>query len=135
MMGMCGIAKPFVLTVLTSKWADCIIVIQILCFAYMLSCVSDINLNILYAKGRSDLVLRLEIAKKTIAIVLLLLVLQYGIVAICLSRLLYSIIALYLNSFYTKRILNYEDKKNSSSFRCGGYAWKCAGRMRAVRTG
>ena len=107
MMGMCGIAKPFVLTVLTSKWADCIIVIQILCFAYMLSCVSDINLNILYAKGRSDLVLRLEIAKKTIAIVLLLLVLQYGIVAICLSRLLYSIIALYLNSFYTKRILNY----------------------------
>lgn len=107
MMGMCGAAKPFVLFLLTDKWADSIILMQILCVAYMFSCVTIVNLDLLYVKGRSDLVLRLEIVKKFIAISILLFSLQYGLVAICLGRLCYSFIALFLNTIYTKRLLNY----------------------------
>lgn len=107
MMCLCGMSKPFILFLLTSKWEDAIIIMQILCPAYLFTCVTSINLNLLYVKGRSDLVLRLEIIKKIIALSLLLFTLQYGLVAICIGRLCYSFIALYLNTLYTKKILNY----------------------------
>ena len=34
LMGLCGIAKPFVIFLITEKWADCIIILQILCFNF-----------------------------------------------------------------------------------------------------
>ncbi len=107
MMCLCGMAKPFILTILTEKWAGSIIIMQILSFAYLFNCITQINLNLLYVKGRSDLVLRLEIVKKIVAVTILIITLQYGIVAICWGRLVYSIFSLFVNTYYTKRILDY----------------------------
>ena len=116
MMCLCGMAKPFILTVLTEKWAGSILIMQILSFAYLFHCVTQVNLNLLYVKGRSDLVLRLEIVKKTIAVVILIITLQYGIIAICFGRLLYSLISLFANTYYTKKILDYGLYKQVKEF-------------------
>lgn len=110
-LGLCGIAKPLILLLLTEKWSGCIILLQILCFSYLWNCVVTVNLNLLNVKGRSDLVLKLEIIKKVIAFLILIISLSFDLIGICIGLVVYSLIALYLNTYYTKKILNYGFKK------------------------
>ena len=106
-LGVCGLARPLIISLITDKWLGCVPFIQILIFAYLCDGITIVNLNLLYVKGKSDIVLRLEIIKKTIAITLLFISVPYGIKAICLSQVLYGIIALILNTRNTKKLLNY----------------------------
>ncbi len=107
LLGLCGIAKPMVLVLLTEKWIGCVPYLQILCFAMLWDCVTQVNLNLLYVKGHSDWVLRLEIIKKSIAFTILFASLGFGMYVICLGKAVYSVIALYLNIYYTKKLFNY----------------------------
>lgn len=107
LMGLCGIAKPLVLFLITEKWAPCILLMQILCFAYLWDGIIRINLNLLYVTGRSDLVLRLEVIKKSVAFTILFISIFFGIIGMCVGRVVYSIAAFYMNTYYTKKILNY----------------------------
>jgi len=105
---LCGIAKPLVLFLLTDKWAPCITLLQILSITYIWDGIIKINLNLLYVKGRSDLFLRLEIVKKTIAVSILVISVFIGNLTIfCVGMTVYSCIALYINTYYTNKILNF----------------------------
>lgn len=105
MIGLLALAKPFVLFFLTEKWVGIVPILQILCIDWMLDHITLLNLNLLYVKGRSDLALKLEIIKKTIAITILLISIQWGIIGICWGRVLYSIIATIINTYYTKQLI------------------------------
>lgn len=107
LMGLCGCAEPVVRLLLTEKWLACVPLMQIICFSKLLNGVTVINLNLLYVKGRSDLVLRLEFIKKAIAFTILFISMFFNVTVMCYGLVLYSMIAAYLNSFYTKRILGY----------------------------
>ncbi|MCQ2067757.1 MAG: lipopolysaccharide biosynthesis protein [Bacteroidaceae bacterium] len=106
-LGLCGIARPLVVSLIGEKWSGCVPLLQILTFAYLCDGITIINLNLLYVKGKSDVVLKLEIIKKSIAVAFLLVAIRYGVTAICLSLVLYSFIALIINTRNTKKILNY----------------------------
>ena len=107
LMILCGCARPLVVFLLTDKWLACVPLMQIICFSKLLNGVTVINLNLLYVKGRSDLVLRLEFIKKSIAFLILFVSMFFNVTVMCYGLVLYSVIAAYLNSFYTKRILGY----------------------------
>lgn len=98
------IAKPLILLILTEKWTESIIYLQIFCFALMFDHITMINLNLLQVKGRSDLYLKLEIIKKTISIAILFISIPFGVTAICISRIIYSQIALFINTYYTGKL-------------------------------
>lgn len=105
---LCGISKPLVLFLLTEKWAPCIPLLQILSISYIWDGIIRINLNLLYVKGRSDLLLRLEIVKKAIAVSILVISIFIGNLTIfCVGMTAYSCIALYINTYYTNKILNF----------------------------
>ncbi len=72
MIGLAAVADPFIRSLLGEKWVEAIPFLQILCFALMWDHLSSLNLNLLYVKGQSNLVLRLEIIKKIIAVAILL---------------------------------------------------------------
>lgn len=110
-LGLCGVAKPLISILLSEKWIDCVILLQILCFCYLWNCITTINLNLLNVKGRSDLVLKLEMIKKSIAFTILFISLFFDLETICIGAAIYSFIAFYLNTYYTKRILQYGFKK------------------------
>lgn len=107
LLWLCGCARPLVSFLLTDKWLDCVPLMQILCFSLLVNGMTTINLNLLYVKGRSDLVLRLEIIKKTIAFAILFVSMLFNLKVMCYGQVLYSIIALSLNTIYTKKILGY----------------------------
>ncbi len=106
-MLMFGTAKPLILILLGEKWRGCIFLLQILCFKCLWECVIQSNLNLLYVKGRSDLILKLEVIKKSIAFAILAITLFFDLTIICIGQVIYALIALYLNTIYTKKILNY----------------------------
>jgi len=66
-------------------------------------------LNVLQVKGRSDLFLKLEIIKKIIGVVsiVLVLVLGLGISGLLWAQFVTSIISFFINSFYSKEMINY----------------------------
>jgi len=102
-----GISKPLILILLTEKWAACIPILQVVCFAYLCDGLTLINLNLLYVKGKSDLALKLEVIKKSIAVIILFISMNFGLMAICYGQVLYAFIALYINTHYTKKLLGY----------------------------
>ncbi len=106
-LSLCGVAKPLIVVLLTEKWVTCVPFLQILCFATMWDCVTRVNLNLLYVKGRSDWVLKLEIVKKTIAFSILVTSMFFNMYVICIGQAVYSIIAFYLNTHYTNKLFNY----------------------------
>lgn len=99
-----SISKPLILFLLGTKWEPAVVFCQILCFAWMFDHICVINLNLLQIKGRSDLFLRLEIIKKIISFAILCAAVPFGVMAICISRVIYSQIAVYINTFYTGQI-------------------------------
>ena len=101
---LAALAEPVIITLLTDKWANSIIYLQIFCFALMFDHICLLNLNLLQVKGRSDLFLRLEIIKKSISFTILMISIPFGVLTICLSKVLYTQIAVYINTYYTGKL-------------------------------
>lgn len=85
--------------------------LQIICTYGMLYPLHALNLNMLQVQGRSDLFLRLEIIKKIIAIGPLLLGIFVGIYLMLAGTLVTSLVAYYLNAYYSGPFLNYSIKE------------------------
>lgn len=73
--------------------------------------LNSINLNILKVKGRSDLFLRLEIIKKLMVTLALVIGVFYGIEGILIGQVITPIIAFIINSYYTDRFIGYSTKE------------------------
>ena len=94
-------ARPLVLLLFTEKWEQAIIYLQIFSFSIMFDHISTINLTLLQVKGRSDLFLKLELFKKTISITILFSAIPFGVIGICISKVIYTQIATLINTYYT----------------------------------
>lgn len=101
---LAAIAKPLILILLTEKWADCVIYVQLFCFAMLLDHITRLNLNLLQVKGRSDLYLRLEVIKRIVSIAIMLVALPFGVIYLCLSLIVYSVFAFFVNTYYTGKL-------------------------------
>lgn len=111
MMGLAFCAKPIVLLVLTEKWLPCVPYLQIFCVIYMFYPIHTANLNAIKAMGRSDLFLKLEIAKKTVGITLLLLTMNLGVMVMAYSLLISTLFSMIINSWPNKELLDYSFKE------------------------
>lgn len=100
-----GMARPLVLVVLGEKWLFSYTLIIPLCFTMMWFPIHAINLNLLQVKGRSDLFLKIEIAKKIIGVLILVIALPFGLTILCWGGVLNSIISLFLNTYYTGKLI------------------------------
>ena len=103
---LAALSKPVILLLLTDKWADSIIYLQLFCFAAMFNHLNTINLNLLKVKGRSDLYLKLEVYKKVTATLILFAAIPFGVLAICISKIIYTQVAIVFNTYYTGKLYN-----------------------------
>jgi len=107
MMGMAFTAEPLVRLVLTDKWLPCVPYLRIFCITYMFYPVHTANLNAINAMGRSDLFLKLEIAKKVVGMTLLLSTMWFGVMAMAYSLLISCVVSQIINSWPNRKLLNY----------------------------
>lgn len=102
-----AVAKPLIIVTFTAKWIPSIPILQVLCLSLMWYPIHLLNLDILKVKGRSDLFLRLEIIKKFVGVSILLVSSHFGVIGMCWGGVLSCYISLFINTYYTKKLLNY----------------------------
>lgn len=104
MFGICIIAKPLIATLLGPQWQGSAEFLSIISMALVLYPIHAINLNMLQVKGRSDLFLKLEVMKKVIITVILIITVPMGIKAMCIGMVISSYLALFINTYYTGKL-------------------------------
>lgn len=107
MMGLAFVGEPVIRLVYTEKWLPCVPFMQIFCITFMFYPVHTANLSAIKAMGRSDLFLKLEIAKKVIGLVLLVSTMWFGVMAMAYSLLISSVLSQIINSWPNKKLLHY----------------------------
>lgn len=107
MIGLAFCAKPIVQIVLTDKWLPCVPYLQIFCISYLFWPIHTANLNAIKAMGRSDLFLKLEVIKKIIGMILLLITMNISVMAMAYSLLISGLISQVINSWPNRYLLKY----------------------------
>ncbi len=100
-------ATEVVTVLLTEKWIDSVIFLQIFCLSYALWPIHTANLSVIKAYGKSDIFLKLEILKKAIGLTILLLVYDKGVHMIAASVLITGPISAFINWFPNSKNLSY----------------------------
>lgn len=107
MVGMAVCAESIVDIVLTNKWLPCVPFLRVFCISYMFWPIHTANLNAIKAMGRSDLFLKLEIIKKIIGVILLIITMRISVEAMAYSLLVSSVCSQIINSWPNRKLLNY----------------------------
>lgn len=107
MLCLAAIANPLIIVLIGEQWKDAILYLQIICFSGMIIPLHGINLNLLQVKGFSNLFLKLEIYKKIIIIIPIIVGVFYGVTAMLGVNVFVAFLSFILNSMYSKKIINY----------------------------
>lgn len=113
---LAALAEPLFQLLLPEKWWPAAAYLQLMCLAALLYPLHAINLNILQVKGRSDLFLYLELMKKAIVVVVLLVSVQFGVLGILVGQLVSSILCYLPNSYYSVQLIGYSVAEQLADF-------------------
>lgn len=100
-------AREFFLFLFGEKWLLSVPYFQVLAFASIVMPLSTYNLNILKVKGRSDLLLRLEVIKKSIGFIAVFAAVPFGIMPLVISYLVISYLFSFINMIVCGKLIDY----------------------------
>lgn len=107
LFGLAAIAHDLIVFLLTEKWLDSTIYLQIACISFVTLPIGMANIQAIKALGRSDIYLKLDIIKKIVGVTMLCVFLKEGVVAIAIAEALSNFIGLIPNVWPNKKLLNY----------------------------
>lgn len=107
MVGIAVVAQPLIILLYGARWVAAAPILSVLALGAALWPVHVLNLAAISAQGRSDLFFRLEIIKQVVSIALVLVFAHWGPLAIAWSVLVSGLFSAGLNTYYSKRLLDY----------------------------
>lgn len=109
MVGFMAVSDSFVRVLLTEKWMPASIYIKIFCITYAFNIVQTGNLQTIRAIGRSDIILKLEIIKKSLYFVVILLALIFAKSpeGLALATIINTCIATVVNTTPNRKLIGY----------------------------
>ncbi len=109
MAGLAGVAAPLVGLLLTDKWLPCVPYLQIYCFTFAFHPVHMCNLQAINAMGRSDIFLKLEIIKKSIGLLSLVIAVFCfdSPIAIAMTGVFTAFTSCFINAYPNKKLIGY----------------------------
>ena len=107
MAGLAACATPLVRLLMTEKWLPSVPYLQIFCIIYAFFPLHTANLNAIKAVGRSDTFLVLEVIKRGLELVILLITMRYGVFPMVLGLLISELASQGINAWPNKKLLNY----------------------------
>lgn len=102
-----AVSEPLFYCLIGPKWHTAATFLPLICIARSIYPLQAINLNMLKVQGRTDIFLYLEIAKKSILLIPLFIGAFIGIYWMLIASIGTSIIAFFLNSYYSGKALHY----------------------------
>lgn len=107
-IGLAASAETVVRLLLTDKWLPCVPFLQIFCITYGFWPIHTANLNAIKAVGRSDIFLKLEIIKKVIGVISIVVSVPFGVMPMALAYLATSPISAIVNATPNRKLLGYK---------------------------
>lgn len=111
MLGMALVARPFIIVLLTEKWEESVIYMQLICLYSAFHTITDANLQAINAMGRSDIVLKLEFIKKPVGLLMILVALPFGVTAVAASLPVNALFTMLVNMQPNRKLLNYTNRE------------------------
>ncbi len=105
--GLAAAAGPLVELLIGERWLPCVPLLQVLCAGTVFLPMAALNVNLLYVKGHTDLVLRLELFKRPIGFALLFGTLPFGLFWMCAGKAAFECIVYCINGMHTRRLIGY----------------------------
>lgn len=105
MIGMAAVASPTIKVLLNEQWNGCIIMLQLLCFALIWNPLSSLQLNVIKVIGRTDIIFKLEIYKRSFGLLTIFASIPFGVVGMCIGFDIFYIYCFILNTIYINRVL------------------------------
>ncbi|MBR5709364.1 MAG: lipopolysaccharide biosynthesis protein [Thermoguttaceae bacterium] len=102
-----ALAVPFVSLILSEKWLPLVPYFQVLTLGFVVYPLYHLNLQILKARGRSGVYLGLISLNKLFVVINILCTVWISVMAMVWGMVVVSLISLYFNTRYTKRVLGY----------------------------
>jgi len=107
MVGIALVAKPLIAVIYGERWVSAAPILSILSLSAALWPIHVLNLAAIGAQGRSDLLLRVEVAKQLIGIALIATFAHWGPIAIAWAVLVSGFFSVAINAYYSKKLLDY----------------------------
>lgn len=107
MIGMAAVAEPMIRFLLTDKWIEAVPFVQIYCISYCFNVYQMSSTQVIKALGKSGLYLKLEIIKKVLLTIALIISFNYGVFAIAFTAIVINFVSMVINLFLIKKLLNY----------------------------
>ena len=107
LVGMAVCAKPLVILLLTEKWLPAVPFMQIFCVAFMMIPIQSANMSAIKALGYSGITLKVEILKKIIETIILIVSFLINVYAVAWGIVLYNVLCIVINLYPCKKLLNY----------------------------
>ena len=105
--GLAAVAEPLVKLLLTEKWLPCVPFLQILCINSALIPLQSANVQAIYASGRSDIALKLNIIKKSFGFLMVLIFARFSVIAMAWAGVAAGFFSLLVNTLPNKKLLGY----------------------------
>ncbi len=107
MVGLMAVAKPLIVVLLTEKWSQTSFFVQMLSLSSVVGLLSNVSIQAIKAIGRSDVLLRLEIYKKPVYFVLLIIGAMINVETVAVTMVIYSLYSSYVNMLQLKKYVHY----------------------------
>ena len=107
MLGLAATADPLVHVLFGAKWLPAVPIMQVLCIGSVFWPLHVINLNVLMAQGHSHLFFRLEVVKKIVGSIFLIVGTFFGVLGIAWSQVAFGVVAFVINAHYSHKHLDY----------------------------
>lgn len=109
-----AVSEPLINTLLSNKWAESIPLFQLLCLANVFTPFFGLNISVLNSRGESKKTLQLELIKKGLIIISILLCFAYGIISMLIGFVIASFISYVVSMAFIKKNLKYLFKQQLS---------------------
>lgn len=107
LIGLALVAEPLIYLLLGKEWLMCVPFLQAFCILSAFEPIQTANLQAIKAIGRSDIYLKLEIVKKSVGVVVLLVSLKWGVWAIAVGEILTEVFSALVNIYPNKKMIGY----------------------------
>ena len=107
LIGMIAVADSFIVALLTEKWLPAVPYLQIICVVLLFLAPQTAMLQSIKAVGRSDLVLKADLPVRFFSLIVLIVSLNFGVLAVAISEVLTTIIGTVFYMIAARRSVNY----------------------------
>lgn len=107
MFGIAAVAESMVRVLLGDEWMGAVPLLRLCCISFSCWHIHVANLQAVNANGRSDVYLKLEILKKCVGVLILVLTARYGVTAMLAARAVFDYVCTVINAWPNRKLIGY----------------------------